>query len=269
MDLRIKEAYCWLLVPYIDRELDIKTIIWDRINIKGGTDSIVAKAARKMQENESLITTWAPALLKMELDHLPRLANYSVLEATIRKGVNEKNYFALADGKADDRYFGLSYDQYVGAVDKSAYLVKLVAALQQIEADRREKERQEQERQQQQQQTGAQSGQGGYPVSNEEGGNTGGVADQPDDKPPVTLVAPQPKNTHFFMSAKLDNTRINRDVQRLVEEVISHLTNADGVQVEIALEVTADASNEFEVPLIRTVTENCRTLKVDQYGFDE
>lgn len=71
------------------------------------------------------------------------------------------------------------------------------------------------------------------------------------------------------MSAKLDNTRINRDVQRLVGEVISHLTNADGVHVEIALEVTADASNEFEVPLIRTVTENCKTLKVDQYGFDE
>lgn len=291
VELRIKEAYCWLLVPYIDRELDIKTIIWDRINIKGGTDSIVAKAARKMQENESLITTWAPAWLKMELDHLlwkeandinvkklwedlctycylPRLANYSVLEATIRKGVNEKNYFALADGKADDRYFGLSYDQYVGAVDKSAYLVKLVAALQQIEADRREKERQEQERKQQQQ-TDGRTGQGGYSDSDEEGGNTGGVADQLDDKPPVTPVAPQPKNTHFFMSAKLDNTRINRDVQRLVEEVISHLTNADGVQVEIALEVTADASNEFEVPLIRTVTENCRTLKVDQYGFDE
>lgn len=291
VDLRIKEAYCWLLVPYIDRELDIKTIIWERINIKGGTDSIVAKAARKMQDNESLITTWAPALLKMELDqllwkdaneinvkklwedlctycYLPRLANYSVLEATIRRGVNEKNYFALADGKADDRYFGLSYDQYVGAVDKSAYLVKLVAALQQIEADRRVKERQEQERKQQQQ-TDGRTGQGGYSDSDEEGGNTGGVADQPDDKPTVTPVAPQPKNTHFFMSAKLDNTRINRDVQRLVEEVISHLTNADGVHVEIALEVTADASNEFEVPLIRTVTENCKTLKVDQYGFDE
>ena len=162
----------------------------------------------------------------------------------------------------------MSYDQYVGAVDKSAYLVKLVAALQQIEANRREKERQEQERKQQQQ-TDGRTGQGGYSDSDEEGGNTGGVADQPDDKPPVTPVAPQPKNTHFFMSAKLDNTRINRDVQRLVEEVISHLTNADGVQVEIALEVTADASNEFEVPLIRTVTENCRTLKVDQYGFDE
>lgn len=85
----------------------------------------------------------------------------------------------------------------------------------------------------------------------------------------MTPVAPQPKNTHFFMSAKLDNTRINRDVQRLVGEVISHLTNADGVHVEIALEVTADASNEFEVPLIRTVTENCKTLRVDQYGFDE
>lgn len=292
VELRLKEAYCWLLVPYIDREVDIKTIEWDRINIKGGTESIVAKAARKMEENEALITTWAPTLLLMELDavlwkgandiqvkrlweylctycYLPRLANYSVLETTIRKGVNSQDFYALADGKTEDRYLGLSYNQYVGAVDKSAYLVKLVAALQQIEADRREKERQDQERQQQQQQTDGQTGQGGYSVSDEGTGNTGGVADRPDDKPPVTPVAQQPKNTHFFMSAKLDNTRINRDVQRLLEEVISHLTNADGVQVEIALEVTADAPNGIDVPLARTVTENCRTLKVDQYGFDD
>ncbi len=48
-----------------------------------------------------------------------------------------------------------------------------------------------------------------------------------------------PKSKHFFMSATLDNTRINRDVSKLVEEVISHLTALDGSKVEISLEVSA------------------------------
>ena len=29
VEARIKETYCHLLIPYIDREIDLKTIIWD------------------------------------------------------------------------------------------------------------------------------------------------------------------------------------------------------------------------------------------------
>lgn len=70
VDLRIKEAYCWLLVPYIGRNADMKTILWDTIRISGGTESIVTKVAKKMAQNETLIPKWAPALLLMELDNL-------------------------------------------------------------------------------------------------------------------------------------------------------------------------------------------------------
>ena len=65
VELRIKETYCWLLVPYIDRAVDMKTVVWDIIRISGGTDTIVSKAAKKMIQNEALITKWAPALLLM------------------------------------------------------------------------------------------------------------------------------------------------------------------------------------------------------------
>ena len=71
------------------------------------------------------------------------------------------------------------------------------------------------------------------------------------------------------MSAQLDNTRINRDVQRLVEEVIQHLTSLDGCSVEISLEVNATASDGFPQPTVRTVSENCRTLRIDNFGFDK
>lgn len=70
------------------------------------------------------------------------------------------------------------------------------------------------------------------------------------------------------MSAKLDNTRINRDVQRFVEEVINHLINTSGCEVEVTLEVNAVAPEGLPTPIVRTVMENCKTLKVKDFGVD-
>ena len=78
-----------------------------------------------------------------------------------------------------------------------------------------------------------------------------------------------PKNTRFFLTTKLDNTRINRDVSKLVEEVISHLIAQDGSSVEISLEVCAEKKEGYSQPIVRTVTENCATLKVESFGFEE
>ena len=71
------------------------------------------------------------------------------------------------------------------------------------------------------------------------------------------------------MSAQLDNTRIGRDVQKLVEEVISHLTSVDGAQVEVSLELNVNSPEGLSQQVIRTVSENCRTLKVQSFGFEE
>lgn len=121
VELRMKETYCWLLIPYIDRNADIKEVIWDRIRISGGNDGIVTKAAGKMIQNEALITKWAPALLLMELDdvlwkesshitvkklweylctycYLPRLANYHVWEEATQNGLNSTNILLWQEG---------------------------------------------------------------------------------------------------------------------------------------------------------------------------
>ncbi len=71
------------------------------------------------------------------------------------------------------------------------------------------------------------------------------------------------------MSVPLDTTRIGRDVQRLVEEVITHLTTADGTQVEVSLEVNVQASDGLSQQIVRTVSENCRTPHVEDFGFEE
>lgn len=73
----------------------------------------------------------------------------------------------------------------------------------------------------------------------------------PTDAPVAGDSAPVPTNTHFYMSAELDTTRINRDVQRLVEEVISHLTSVDGAQVEVSLGSQPERAR-------RSVAANCQ-----------
>lgn len=275
VESRIKETYCWLLAPYIDRFVDMKTVQWEAIRISGGTDSIVAKAANKMIQQELLITKWAPALLKMELDnilwkdstnisikklweylctycYLPRLARYDVLEDAIQTGLNSSEYFAIAAGWNDGRFIDLRFNQNVGFIRPSDLLVKKMAALEQIAAEAQNCPKDCLEVQPPKEITltrTANPGEGVLPTPEVEN----------------TVV---PQNTHFFMSAQLDNTRINRDVQRLVEEVIGHLTNVEGCTVEVSLEVNVQAPKGLPVPVVRAVMENCRTLKVKSFGVD-
>lgn len=277
---RILDTYCWLLVPSIDPEVDLKTVVWEAISIRGGTDGIVTKAAYKLRQNEALISKWAPALLKMELDkvlwkqddciriktlweylctycYLPRLADYHVLEDAILSGLDSSEYFAIAAGRNDERFVDLRFNQRVESVLPSDYLVKDMAALKQIAAERQEPQQ---------------------PVPNPAfsagftAGNPSGERTQNPGVTPTTASDPTPQQKitrRFYMSANLDTTRINRDVQRLVEEVISHLTTVDNGKVEVRLDVSADAPNGIPQPIVRTVMENCRTLKVETFGVDE
>lgn len=293
VDDQIKETYCWLLVPYIDRAADLKTIIWETIRISGGSESMIGRAAGKMLQNEQLITRWAPALLKMELDnvlwssadhiaiktlwdylctycYLPRLANEDVLLEAIRSGLASSEYFAYAAGYDGTRYLELKANQSVGFVERSAYLVKLSAAQKQLDEDAAKRK-------------AAQAAASVTPAAPLEpsGSNVSSVAvpystaAENTASQPATSVTPQqpiptqPQNRRFFMSAPLDNTRIGRDVHRLVEEVISHLIIENGAQVEVSLEVNVTSLGGLSQQTVRTVSENCRTLHIDNFGFED
>lgn len=281
VDLKLKEAYCWLLVPYIDRHVDIKTVCWNESKISGGNESIVYKAAIKMKQNEELISRWAPQLLKMELDgllwvdndfvsiktlwdffckycYLPRLANYEVLEDAIKNGVESEDFFSLASGKDGDRFLNLRYNQSVSYVNEADLLVKNDLARKQLLADRTTVQPQS-------------------PVGPQPGGvgpqnPPGGTPIAPVWTPP-TNVPPQPpeqpQNTRFYMSADLDNTRLYKNVQNLYNEIISQLAEIDGCKIKLSLEVTADNSEGFSSDIVRAVLENCRTMNVRDFGFSE
>ena len=283
VDAQIKETYCWLLIPVIDRNTDMKTIQWDRIRISGGNETIVQKAAKKMLQNEEIIDRWAPVLMRMELDnllwrddehisikglweylctycYLPRLANVSVFEDTIRTGLESSEYFAFASGFDGERYIGLRFNQYVGTIEHSGYLVKVEIARKQL-AEEEAKRKAEEERKEDYEPdkptppVGGTGGTTAYPGDRGSGG--AGFKEEPATQ----------KIVNFHMSAELDITRINRDVQKLMEEVVNHIVNTDGSSVQISLEVTAKAEAGFTPETVRTVSENSRTLKVERFGF--
>lgn len=75
------------------------------------------------------------------------------------------------------------------------------------------------------------------------------------------------QNKRFYMRASLDTTYIDRDMQRLIKEVVVHLTSVEGTDVEVHLEVKAQALDGFSRQIARTVSENCRTLHIKDFGF--
>lgn len=101
------------------------------------------------------------------------------------------------------------------------------------------------------------------------GGDALGGAHEVREDGASTTQPAMPKNRRFFMSADLDTTRINRDVQKYVEEIIQHLTTVDGARVKVSLEVEAETDEGFTQQTVRTISENCRTLRVRDSGFEE
>jgi hypothetical protein len=66
----------------------------------------------------------------------------------------------------------------------------------------------------------------------------------------------------------LDSQRANKDMAVIVEEVIERLTSIVGAEVEITLEIDGRLAEGFDENTIRTISENSRTLKFEQYGFE-
>lgn len=76
--------------------------------------------------------------------------------------------------------------------------------------------------------------------------------------------AAQPKRFHG--SVTLDATRVGRDSGRIADEVISHLAGPVGADVFVTLEIAADVNSGVPDKVVRTVTENCLTLKFKDHG---
>jgi hypothetical protein len=73
----------------------------------------------------------------------------------------------------------------------------------------------------------------------------------------------------FHGSVSLDPERLGRDAGRIAEEILQHLTTLPDASVKVTLEIEAHIPDGAPDNAVRTVTENARTLKFKNQGFEE
>lgn len=55
----------------------------------------------------------------------------------------------------------------------------------------------------------------------------------------------------------------------MAQEILQHLAAVDGTTLEVTIEIAAANAGGFPADKARVVTENARTLKFDQFGFED
>ena len=85
----------------------------------------------------------------------------------------------------------------------------------------------------------------------------------------ATPAPPAARFTRFHGSVRVDSARVGRDAGRIADEVIAHLAGQVGAEVTVTIEIEARLPNGASDQLVRTVTENSRTLKFDSQGFEK
>jgi hypothetical protein len=83
------------------------------------------------------------------------------------------------------------------------------------------------------------------------------------------MAHPFTQKPEFHATVHLDPARIGRDAGRIAEEIVQHLSVLPDATVEVTMEIQAEMPNGAPENVIRTVTENCKTLKFRSQGFEK
>ena len=65
----------------------------------------------------------------------------------------------------------------------------------------------------------------------------------------------------------IDGRQMGTQAGNIMQEVVQHLTSLYGTDVQITLQIQAKLPNGVPEGTVRSVTENCRTLKFEGFGF--
>lgn len=78
-----------------------------------------------------------------------------------------------------------------------------------------------------------------------------------------------PKPRRFHGTVSLAPERVGRDASKIAEEVISHLAGLVGAKVTVLLDIEVSAPDGVPDSKVRTVSENCKTLRFESFGFEQ
>lgn len=276
---RLPETYQWALVP--EQANPQAPITWEAIRLTSG-DALAPRVGKRLRSDELLIGSLGSTILRKHLDdvplwrgdhvsvkqlvddfgrylYLPRLAGPEVLVHAIRDGIAlltwQSDTFGYAESYDDaaGRYPGLRGGQVFNlSVDSGGMLVKPSVAKVQLDAE-------------------APSPTAGSSGGTSAGGTAGDAGDEESEAEGEGggTVQPEPQlPRRFHGTVQLDPTRVGRDASRIADEVIAHLAGQVEAEVTVTLEIEATLPGGASDQIVRTVTENGRTLKFSSQGFE-
>lgn len=276
VEARLPETYQWLLVP--EQETAKSSVKWATFKLTGG-EKLAVRASKRLRSEDLLAANLGSTVLRDRMDkvplwrgdhvairqlvddfaryvYLPRLAAPEVLLGAVRDGLGLVSWqletFAYAEGydEAAGRYRGLRGGQGVSVASESTgLLVKPEVAQRQLESEAA---------------SAAAPGSAESGIGATESGSLPADAGSPGVKPGEAPARPR----RYHATVALDSARVGRDASRIAEEVISHLSGIVGADVRVTLEIDADIPGGAPETVVRTVTENGRTLKFKSQGFE-
>ena len=273
---RILETWIWALVPH-QSDPKSRKIDWSPSRLQG-QDPLAVRCSKKLLQEESLLTKMGPARLKLVLDnylwqnadhigtkklseylasylYLPRLRDTHVLMEAIQAGISELvcDNFAYA-GRFDEdkgRYEGLKLTGGGSVViDSLSVLVKPDVAKAQQVAD-----------------AAAQPGPSGS--GDGAGAATGDGTTTTTGADGETKAETEKAARRFFGTVEIDADRAGRDMGRIAEEVLQHLTTLPRSKVRVTVEIEAEVPEGVPDDVQRIVNENGQTLRFKAYGFEK
>lgn len=273
---RIPETYQWLLVP--TQPEPTQPMQWQMFKASG-SDRLPVRASKKLVSEELFVTEYAGVRLRMDMDrvplwrgnhvgvkqlcedmaqylYLPRFKNQRAIIQAMIDGVSSLTWsedtFAVADAFDPDRnrYRGLRVATNANIIaDGSSVLVKPDVASAQIGTD----------------ETAPWPGRSsGKPL----GGTTPEGSEPTEDGESQDAEEADTKPRRFFGAIPLDASRLGRDAGRVAEEVLSHLTGLPGASATVTMEIQIEIPDGVPENVVRTVMENCRTLKFSTQDFE-
>ncbi|MBK8462833.1 MAG: DUF499 domain-containing protein [Nigerium sp.] len=271
---RLLQTFTWALVPA--QPDPGAPFALREVKVEGQSDSLAERVSKRLGSDGDLSTRQAAATIRLALNkvpqiwkdghvtlgtlwglytqypYMPRLRDRSVLEAGIfdMPMIWAHDAFALAAGydETAERYIGLwtpSDNASAPVATDALLLVRPDVAAKQIAETAPPMPRVRE------------AGEEAKPVDT--------TVVQP--RRVVDFVYPAAK-TRFFGAKTLNSDKIALDFKNIAEEILAHLRNGD-TSLVVRIEIEATDASGFDEGKVRTVSENAKTLKFDQAGFEE
>jgi len=260
----IRETYKWIINPYQEAgaaEVELETIIMN------GSGTLAERVTKKAESTEFVLATYAPSLLRQQIDklklwekqphvqvdtlcgyftqylYMPRVKSHDVIKAAIRHMndvlLTDQDGFAYADSFDGERYVGLTLTETPVLVSEAGVVVEPSIARKQIADESRDQDT--------------------PPTLTDPTDNTDRV-DLAFERETARHPAVEVKATRFHATKALDLSRPVRDISNITDEILTPLFSANGVPVNITVDIESSSLSKLTPEQITVLKENLATL---------